>query len=67
MGRAWVGSGGREIEGGKGLVSANGERVYRRPALKADGTVQANFERMGPGGKGKPIGNAHVVIVKTTA
>ena len=47
LGRIWVGPGARQItEGGKGLVSKDGTRVYRFPAEKPKlgGKVQANLE-----------------------
>lgn len=65
LGEAWVGRGAREFGGGKGLVSADGARVFRYPVTKAGGEVQANLETMArmPGGKIKTISNAHIDII----
>lgn len=72
MGSAWVGAGARSIEGGKGLVSADGTKIYRSPTTKGGGTSQANFIKTWPlgamprGSEARPsvvtASNAHVNI-----
>jgi len=60
-GDAWVGPGSRELSNGSGRISADGRRVYRRPALKKNsGKTEANFERKNENGDVES--NAHVDI-----
>ncbi|BEO61579.1 hemagglutinin-like protein [Serratia marcescens] len=68
LGKIWVGDGARPLSDGKGLISADGTRVYRYPASKPNTPqelsptgVQANFETLKDGQK---IGNAHMVITQ---
>ena len=44
LGRSFVGPGARSIQGGKGLLSADGLRVFRFPTSKRYGGTVANFE-----------------------
>lgn len=66
LGNIWVGDGARLLTDGKGLVSADGTRVYRFPAPKPNTPqdlnptgVQANFETLKDG---KRIYNGHMGI-----
>ncbi|MGP2518252.1 hypothetical protein [Yersinia sp. 2545 StPb PI] len=68
LGQIWVGEGARPLSDGKGLISADGTRVYRYPASKPNTPqeisptgVQANFETLKDGQK---IGNGHMVITQ---
>lgn len=68
LGKIWVGDGARPLSDGKGLISADGTRVYRYPASKPNTPeelsptgVQANFETLIDG---KKVGNAHMVITQ---
>ncbi|WP_440799987.1 VENN motif pre-toxin domain-containing protein [Serratia marcescens] len=68
LGKIWVGDGARPLSDGKGLISADGTRVYRYPASKPNTPqelsptgVQANFETLKDGQK---TGNAHMVITQ---
>lgn len=71
LGRAFVGNGRAIMKGGKqaGIVSDDGLRVFRFPALKqrgqAAGQVQANIEEffIDAAGKKHLIRNAHIDIV----
>jgi hypothetical protein len=62
LGRAWVGKGYRVASDGKTLISADGLRQYRPPALKPNlGIQQANFERrLSPAAQW--LGNGHLDV-----
>ena len=61
-GRDWVGPGARELSNGSALISADGRRVYRRPAYKPkEGKTQANLIRRNPD-TGEQESNAHIDI-----
>lgn len=68
LGKEFVGPGYRVASDGRTLVSADGTRVYRPPALKkhgvASGQTQANFEVRNPSGaKGKKIlSDGHLTV-----
>ena len=66
LGQIWVGDGARLLIDGKGLVSADGTRVYRFPASKPNTPqelnptgVQANFETLKDG---RRVSNGHMGI-----
>jgi len=66
LGKIWVGDGARLLTDGKGLVSADGTRVYRFPASKPNTPqelnptgVQANFETLKDG---RRVSNGHMGI-----
>ncbi|EDW2055604.1 filamentous hemagglutinin [Salmonella enterica subsp. enterica] len=68
LGKIWVGDGARLLTDGKGLVSADGTRVYRFPAYKPNTPqnlnptgVQANFETLKDG---KRVYNGHMGIIQ---
>jgi hypothetical protein len=67
LGEAWVGPGARPTSDGKGMVSADGLRVYRFPSVKSNSPyattgVQANYVyRSAPNGR-LYIGNTHLSI-----
>jgi len=70
LGKIWAGDGARLTGDGKGLMSADGTRVYRFPASKDNSShaitgTQANFENFkidpATGDKTK-IGNGHMDI-----
>ncbi len=68
LGKIWVGDGARLLTDGKGLVSADGTRVYRFPAYKPNTPqnlnptgLQANFETLKDG---KRVYNGHMGIIQ---
>jgi hypothetical protein len=74
LGKIWVGDGAIPTTDGKGLVSADGLRIYRYPDSKPNAPehlnptgVQANFEtyQINPStGERIRIGNGHMSIKK---
>jgi filamentous hemagglutinin len=74
LGKIWVGDGATATTDGKGLVSADGLRVYRYPDTKPNAPVdlnptgiQANFEsyKINPAtGDRVRVGNGHMSIDK---
>ncbi|MEC5321605.1 filamentous hemagglutinin [Brenneria populi subsp. brevivirga] len=74
LGQIWVGDGAKPTTDGKGLVSADGLRVYRYPDAKPNAPAhlnptgtQANFEtyKINPAtGERVRIGNGHMSINK---
>nr|WP_231128967.1 hypothetical protein [Proteus hauseri] len=72
LGQIWVGDGAKSINGGTGLMSADGTRIYRYPAEKKKSTyaltgIQANFEifKINPTtGDRIRVGNGHLDIIQ---
>ncbi|WP_109419026.1 VENN motif pre-toxin domain-containing protein [Proteus terrae] len=72
LGQIWVGDGAKSINGGTGLMSADGTRIYRYPAEKKKSTyastgIQANFEmfKINPTtGDRVRVGNGHLDIIQ---
>jgi RHS repeat-associated protein len=64
LGSAWVGNGARVASDGKTLVSKDGLRTFRPGSQKADGSIQANFERrvQNKDDSWSVIGNGHLRI-----
>ena len=63
LGKIFVGPGYRVSSDGTALVSADGLRVYRKPAYKRkQGRKQANFETYEDASRKKSLGNGHLDI-----
>lgn len=69
LGAAWVGNGGRLASDGRTLVSKDGLRVFRPASQKADGSIQANFERRirNKDESWSVIGNGHMKLSRMFA
>ena len=75
VGQAWVGEGARPTSSGKGMISADGTKVYRAPSAKnpkfASSDLQANLETRVPPvrssngqvvQKARVVGNGHIDV-----